>query len=87
MANRRKYKAILNTVASRGVAEILKTELLQNGEVRVTGLGTFSLKTMQGKKEGFNPGAKIRQSFPPYIKISFNPTGELKKELKKCKIK
>lgn len=87
MANRRKYKAILNTVASRNVVELLKTELLIHGEVRVTGLGTFILREMQGKKDGFNPGAKTRQSFPPYTKISFNPAGGLKKEIKQCTIK
>ncbi len=60
--------------------DMVLSELFAYGQVKVTGLGVFSLKKMRAKK-GFNPGSGEYQNFPAYGKIVFAPTKELKESI------
>lgn len=82
MANR-KHAITLNDQVSKDVALMIKDAILNSGDVRVVGLGTFVLRKIKGKR-GFNPGTKKYENFEPYLKVSFVPSMELKNKLKLC---
>jgi nucleoid DNA-binding protein len=70
-----------STIKINEIAEVIRGELIKYGKVKVIGLGIFSLKVMK-QRDGFNPGTNKRQSFPPYIKLTFIPTKKFKEQIK-----
>lgn len=61
--------------------DIIKCALLENGEVKVIGLGFFSIKRCKGGGKRMFRGQEV--VVPDYNKITFRPSAGLKRDLKK----
>lgn len=83
MANK-KQKSIIKINPHPHVVEQLKTQLVKNGGLKITGFGVFDLKRMKAHTN-FNPGANKFEKFPAYVKINFLPTKSLKQAIQKWK--
>ena len=65
--------------------EMLYTTLLQNGGVKITGFGMFTLTRTKGIKNGMNPYSLKRMNVPPFTKIKFRPVKKLRDTVQKWK--
>ncbi|MBN2614309.1 MAG: HU family DNA-binding protein [Bacteroidales bacterium] len=68
--------------ALEGFREIIMEQLLEGNNVKLDGLGIFSLSV---RTEGVDDPSKLNKSLVKDVKINFLPDPELKKQLKTAK--
>lgn len=62
--------------------QLLTTELIKHGRVKITGLGIFKLKVMK-EHSRYVPGNKRVNKIKKHTKLTFTPTRALKEQLQK----
>lgn len=77
MAN---LKKTVSVIEDKKFSKLFLKELLREGKIKFVDVGIFSLKRMPARK-GFNPANGKYQTFPSYVKVTFNPDSEFKKTL------
>lgn len=60
----------------------IRSGIVHNGHVKVTGLGIFETRTIAGHP-GRNPSTGEIMDFPDHVRIKFRPTSSLYKEVQK----